>query len=72
MHASRFVVTSDHMSSAGLATSTHGLIACPMALWPCPSGATVWAQEVYRRAYEQALAAVTPTWYERVAVPSVN
>jgi len=72
MHVPRFGLTPDHATPAHPAAPAGGFVACPVVLWPCPAGAVGWVHELYRRAYEEARAAVTPTWYDRAAVPSRN
>jgi hypothetical protein len=71
MHAPRFDLTQDHATPAHSAVPAGGFIVCPMGLWPYQSGAAAWMHEVYRMAHQQALAAVTTSWYDR-AVPSQN
>ncbi len=48
------------------------LVMCPMMVAASHGTAAGWMHEVYRLAYEQARAAVAPTWYDRASRPSAN
>jgi hypothetical protein len=54
-----------------LAMPATGFVLCPPALM-----AAFWADrgvhEIYRLAYEQARAALRPSWYERLSRPTCN
>jgi hypothetical protein len=71
MDASRLGLT-QFASPAHPLASGGGFVVCPLGLLPCPGAGVGWVQEVYRRAYEEAKAAVAPTWYDRAALPSRN
>jgi hypothetical protein len=53
-------------------TSPGDFMVCPPGVMPAAAVATGWAQELYRRAYEQARAALAPSWFERLTGPSWN
>lgn len=75
MQSSRFsgIPTDRSASSAGMtSTSPSAFMVCPPGVMPPGAVANGWAQELYRRAYEQARAALTPSWFERLTGPSWN
>jgi hypothetical protein len=49
-----------------------GFVVCPPALRAGLGLQGHWAQDVYRLAYQQAQAALTPSWYQRGQVVSAN
>ena len=52
------------------ALSAAAFVACPAALRPAANAG--WVEDLYRLAFEQARAAVTPSWYERSRRVSLN
>lgn len=72
MSPSRIGYLHDHSTLAKPAVSAGTLVVCPVVFGACQGGQGEWMKEVYRLAYEQARAALAPTWYDRAAQPSPN
>jgi hypothetical protein len=51
---------------------TAGFLAWPLTCRPFGGGPAAVIHQLYRLAYEQAQAALRPSWYERCLAPSLN
>jgi hypothetical protein len=49
-----------------------GFVVCPLSVWGHPGEASGWGLELYRLAYQQAQAALRPSWHECALTASWN
>jgi hypothetical protein len=50
---------------------THGLMVCPMSLWPANTASQAW-MAIYQQAYEQLVRSFSPSPFQRALEPSLN
>jgi hypothetical protein len=74
MFSHRFSTTLPETPKRNVAsTSAAGaFVVCPMALWPATPQELMMRQDLYERAYREALAVVRPSRLERLEALAIN